>query len=322
MGKVKKYTSGELVERLRTKYKDAQRYAFFEQVANSTGYSCRSWIDAAVVRLWPSDGLTRDAFEVKVSRADFLNELKNAEKNAWAKEYFHQFWFVAPSNVIKEEELPEGTGWLCPHGDKLIVKRHASRKKDAKMDDAFFASLVRSTGKASKVDKAVMEQRVLDDSRIHQMALAYERAARKFLKKHGKVVYGRSPKDVEEDVYVGLKSTTIDDRTQKERDHIQRVLTSFQDKIVEMYDAMTAIAFTGILEVDEANDFITGIYGASQDAVTLAQKRAVLASKKKKDKDNFGHRGWGEMLQTFDFMRDRIAQMDMAEKGTKKSQEE
>lgn len=75
----RKWKATELVDMLRIKY-SGMECAVFEQVANGTGAYTDSWIDVATIDLWPSRGYVRRAFEVKVSRSDFLNEIANPKK--------------------------------------------------------------------------------------------------------------------------------------------------------------------------------------------------------------------------------------------------
>ncbi|QTV79468.1 hypothetical protein [Microbacterium sp. NIBRBAC000506063] len=49
-------------------------------------------------------------FEVKVSRADWLTELRDPEKaEAWAR-YCHYFWLVVADKTIVHDDLPDGWG--------------------------------------------------------------------------------------------------------------------------------------------------------------------------------------------------------------------
>ena len=58
-------------------------------------------------------------FEVKVSRSDWLTELRDPEKaEAWAR-YCHYFWLVAADRSIVRDDLPDGWGLLVPHGTSL-----------------------------------------------------------------------------------------------------------------------------------------------------------------------------------------------------------
>lgn len=80
----------ELVDLIRKRYHTAKDgfnpAVVLEQVPDGTGMFQGRWIDVAVFQMWASKGLTRAAFEVKVSRSDFLSELQNPEKHQWCKE--------------------------------------------------------------------------------------------------------------------------------------------------------------------------------------------------------------------------------------------
>ena len=104
-----------------------KRFILLEQVAPATGFSRQAtWIDALVIAQWPSDGLLREAFEIKVDRQDFLNEIRSTTKNAWMRSNCHRFWFVtAPKVVNAIDEIPQGDGWLLAQKSRLIVKKEA-----------------------------------------------------------------------------------------------------------------------------------------------------------------------------------------------------
>ena len=75
----------------------------------------RSWVR------WDTIG-----YEIKVSRADFLND------NKWEGylDYCHKFFFVCPPGIIDKKELPNNVGLLVSsqNGTKLYTKRRAVRR--------------------------------------------------------------------------------------------------------------------------------------------------------------------------------------------------
>lgn len=52
------------------------------------------------------------AYEIKVSRADFLKDIKNDLKQRGARLYSSNFYYVAPKDMIKTEEIPVWAGLM------------------------------------------------------------------------------------------------------------------------------------------------------------------------------------------------------------------
>ena len=75
------------------------------------------------------------AYEIKVSRPDFVNDTK------WRGylEYCNEFYFVCPYKMIQVEELSEGTGllWVSRTGSRLFTKRKAAWR-DVEIPDSIF----------------------------------------------------------------------------------------------------------------------------------------------------------------------------------------
>jgi len=86
-------------------------------------------------------------FEVKVSRSDWLTELRDPEKaEAWAR-YCHYFWLVASSKDIVRDDLPDGWGLLVPHGASLRVVRKPRRRDPIPMPTTIVVALARAVRK-------------------------------------------------------------------------------------------------------------------------------------------------------------------------------
>ena len=61
--------------------------------------------------------------EVKVSRADWLTELRDMEKSERIKRYCNFWWLVvSDASIVKDGELPEGWGLLVKSGAGLRAK--------------------------------------------------------------------------------------------------------------------------------------------------------------------------------------------------------
>lgn len=262
------YTASDLLDRLRHKYGDRQRYAFLTEVGNATGMYCRSWVDAVVVNLWPSDGLYRHGFEIKVSRGDLVKELQTPSKNEWVRAHCHSFTFVAPKSIVKDaSELPKGAGWLYPRGDNLVTGRVAELRQDAVLDELLLAAFIRSAVKSIDDDRqAITNKLIREDSRI-QDAFACRDVLDKFFKEHGKMRFGGA-----DAIRETLMDCTADERIKLDRRAIQDRLEQMQESMLDLYMLFGAFAHIGLLELDETGKFVLDRWGG-KDSFDVAAKR-------------------------------------------------
>lgn len=277
----KVWKAEDLILRLRARY-PASSYAFFEQVNTGTGAYSRGWIDAVVVSLWPSNGLHRMAFEIKVSRSDFLNEMGKPEKNRAYRDKFHQFWYVAPKDVAKEEELPAGCGLLVPRGDKVVVARAASHKDKPEMTDSLFAAMARSLSKSTDEQNHALRRDLIANDREIQQALMAKRALEKFLQMRGDPLYFYNDPTLEE-IVGRLEKAATDKKVQEEVEAFYDRLNEFQRGIAKLFEAFLALAYVGINERDEAGRLLSK--HGYHDKESLA-KLTARAKKKTWDSDH------------------------------------
>jgi hypothetical protein len=140
------------------------RYASAEHVKSHAGFDSRRCADFIAVDCWPGSGLALHGHEVKVSRSDWLHELKQPEKAEEFKRYMDFWWLVVPdASIVKPGELPDGWGLLTlvksdwpgrglPDlgGQKLRVKRRAPRLTPQPLSRDLLATLMRSTARTAK----------------------------------------------------------------------------------------------------------------------------------------------------------------------------
>jgi hypothetical protein len=137
----------------------APEYALFFEVGDATGGRARRWADAIAMGLWPSRGLALQGFEIKVSRGDWLSEMRQPAKAEAIAQYCRYWWMVTPPGIIKDGELPETWGHyeVQPNGLR-IVKVAPALEDPAPISPAFLAALLR---RASETDRK-FEQEALD----------------------------------------------------------------------------------------------------------------------------------------------------------------
>jgi hypothetical protein len=145
------------------------RPAYPERIADFIAVDCwrGSWAD------WKSDespwtgnwGYAIHGHEVKVSRGDWLTELRDPSKAQAFKRYVDYWWLaVTDKNIVRGDELPEGWGLLALVGGKMRQIIRAPRLTPEPMPRELFASLLRATAKsarnaASRPDLSGGEQR-------------------------------------------------------------------------------------------------------------------------------------------------------------------
>ena len=111
-------------------YTGAPRWIYFESIRNY-GFASRI-VDFWAMACWHSEKYLRVSYEIKATRADFLRELKDPTKREFAMEISNEFYFIAPPNTIKEDELPDGCGLieLSEKGKLVTIVKAPLRKPD------------------------------------------------------------------------------------------------------------------------------------------------------------------------------------------------
>lgn len=82
-------------------------------------------IDVAAFNLWGARKWRVEAYEIKVSRADWLRELSDHRKSEEWAAVVDGFYVVAPKGIVEREELPEGWGYIEATAKRLLLKVHA-----------------------------------------------------------------------------------------------------------------------------------------------------------------------------------------------------
>ena len=104
------------------------KYALFFDVPDAVGVSSHRRIDAIAIGCWKTSGREIEGFELKVSRSDWLRELKQVDKADPFVARCDRFWLVtADTSIAKLEEIPACWGWLAVTKGALRVQRPATR---------------------------------------------------------------------------------------------------------------------------------------------------------------------------------------------------
>lgn len=127
-------------------YGNGRRWAVAEHVRSHAGFDARRTADLITMDLWPSKGLELHGHEVKVSRADWLTELRDPTKADEFRKYMHRWWLVVPDVAIVRDDLPPEWGLMVVNGGtgaRIVVQ--APRLDPAPVPPTMLASLLRAT---------------------------------------------------------------------------------------------------------------------------------------------------------------------------------
>ena len=97
------------------------------------------------MNLWPSRGMELVGMEVKISRSDWLRELRDPAKSAEVQKYCDRWWLVAPDReVVRPDEVPATWGLMTIHGRRgLVAVKDAPKLEAAPLDRPFVAAMGR-----------------------------------------------------------------------------------------------------------------------------------------------------------------------------------
>ena len=133
-----KVTERDMLDRLNNRYASSNgngiRYARAEHVRVTAGFDARRTCDYMALDLWPGGygakrtGPMLHGHEVKVSRSDWLTELRDPDKAEAFRRYCDYWWLVvSEASIVKVGELPTGWGLMVASGDSARIVARADR---------------------------------------------------------------------------------------------------------------------------------------------------------------------------------------------------
>ena len=158
MSAQEKITSAHIRAALKLRY-EPQSHALLWEVANATGGNQKRFADAVAIGLWASHGHQIEGIEIKISRGDWLNEMKHPEKSQEVYQYCNRWWLAAPKGMVELDELPPTWGLLEFVSGVMRVQKKAPALKPAALNINFVASLIRRSAGVDEEMARVMLSR-------------------------------------------------------------------------------------------------------------------------------------------------------------------
>lgn len=136
-----KITEAKILGMLEEKHSGAD-CLFFKLLRTATGFTDARTMDAYAFYIYQKDQRKKIAYEVKISKSDFMREIHDPDKRREAMLFSNQYYFVAPKGMIAPRELPEGTGLMEVSKSVIRTRSAAPWKKCDTLPDWFIASLL------------------------------------------------------------------------------------------------------------------------------------------------------------------------------------
>lgn len=116
------------------------------QVPNAVGGDFSHRADAVLFEMYPSRGYAISGFEIKLSRGDWLLELKRPHKAEAVAKYCDFWWLVVPdADIVNPEELPGPWGLMVVSKSGALRAKVKPKNIDCvPVDRPFLAGIVRA----------------------------------------------------------------------------------------------------------------------------------------------------------------------------------
>lgn len=122
-------------------------------------------LDAFALNCLPHLAMKRVCYEVKISRADYLCEMKNPLKRRVGLHFSNQFFFVTPAGMLAFDEVPNHCGLIevdPERGPHCTVVISAPWRDTPAPTWQFAAAMLRNQQRAMKELAALPRQQKLD----------------------------------------------------------------------------------------------------------------------------------------------------------------
>jgi len=116
--------AGEVLRALQGRHDPAKGWVFLIEAPMDIGGGSHA-VDAWAINCFASQNHRRVGYEVKVSRSDFLGEMKKPGKTARSARFCTSFYFACPAGLLLPEDVPDPYGLVhvFEKGTTRVVKK-------------------------------------------------------------------------------------------------------------------------------------------------------------------------------------------------------
>jgi hypothetical protein len=112
---IERATASEMLDMLESAlHAGKNEWFFLRELRIGTGHRHHEMqrLDAFALNCLPHLGMKRVCYEVKMSRADFLGEIRRPLKRRIGMRFSNEFYFVTPAGMLTHEEIPSDCGLI------------------------------------------------------------------------------------------------------------------------------------------------------------------------------------------------------------------
>lgn len=119
-------TTGQVMDMIETKWGDRGEHIVLFDVPDRVGMKQRRRADVIAISMWQKSNYVIHGAEIKVSRGDWLRELKQTSKSDPFLPHVDRWWLITGNvTVAKPEEIPDYWGWMNATATGLRIMRPA-----------------------------------------------------------------------------------------------------------------------------------------------------------------------------------------------------
>lgn len=172
-----------------------RQFAAIRELRCGTGYRGLNLRRMDYLVISTNAGNEVSVFEVKASRADFLKDIKDLNKQKQARCFANRFYYVAPKDVVKDNELPAWAGLMeldynSENKPYLYYKVTAPTLHNEPATWGLVAEIIRHNNK-SKLDILLQAEKRVYEQQIKQLKdeLFWNKREIEYLKKSNEVPF-------------------------------------------------------------------------------------------------------------------------------------
>lgn len=173
-------TACPILDRLEKRY-SAPHWVFLRELRNDTGFQSTRPADALAVGIYHSRGQHIVGFEKKVSRADWLRELKEPQKAEAIAQFCDQWFVVVPEvEIVGIGELPSTWGLLHVVGNKINTVQAAPKLSPRPIDRGMLAAIIERSIEQAIKPYQISEEEKRDAALSAEFERGMQAAARQY----------------------------------------------------------------------------------------------------------------------------------------------